>query len=168
MVPTVTLPYYASDIPCPLPTTSEIDAAPDISLAYCGRRIVEIGEPSVVEFGKGVSLIEGEIMLFVQEKTPASGSLVSLRFIRTLLRGKTILLWKESPAESSWFQAIPTRIMVLEGDHLYNYRWLGISYRSETACVVSDCKIPAAKGKGGEPRRTLFPQGLGRSVLSPK
>ncbi|RDH31196.1 hypothetical protein BDQ94DRAFT_180568 [Aspergillus welwitschiae] len=65
MVPTVTLPYYASDIPCPLPTTSEIDAAaPNISLAYGGRRIVEIGEHSVVKFGKGVNLIEGENMVF--------------------------------------------------------------------------------------------------------
>lgn len=68
MVPTVTLPYYASNIPCPLPTASEINAAaPNVSLAYGGRRIVEIGEHSVVKFGKGVNLIEGE-NIFVQEK----------------------------------------------------------------------------------------------------
>ncbi|PYH31436.1 uncharacterized protein BO87DRAFT_409003 [Aspergillus neoniger CBS 115656] len=69
MATTITLPYYAPDIPCPLPTTSEIDAAPDISLEYGGRRIVEIGDHLVVKFGKGVELIEGENMLFVQEYT---------------------------------------------------------------------------------------------------
>ncbi|RAK85510.1 hypothetical protein BO79DRAFT_231441 [Aspergillus costaricaensis CBS 115574] len=69
MATTITLPYYARDIPCPLPTTSEIDAAPDISLEYGGRRIVEIGDHLVAKFGKGVDLIEGENMLFVQENT---------------------------------------------------------------------------------------------------
>ncbi|OJI79395.1 hypothetical protein ASPTUDRAFT_78786 [Aspergillus tubingensis CBS 134.48] len=70
MATTVPIPYYAPDIiPCPLPTTSEIDAAPDISLEYGGRRIVEIGDHLVVKFGNAVDLIEGENMLFVQENT---------------------------------------------------------------------------------------------------
>ncbi|RAH53367.1 hypothetical protein BO85DRAFT_471958 [Aspergillus piperis CBS 112811] len=69
MATTITLPYYAPDIPYTLPSASEIDAAPDISLAYGGRRIVEIGEHFVVKFGTGVNLVEGENMLFVQENT---------------------------------------------------------------------------------------------------
>lgn len=69
MATTITLPYYAPDIPCTLPSASEIDAAPDISLEYGGRRIVGIGEHFVVKFGTGVNLVEGENMLFVQENT---------------------------------------------------------------------------------------------------
>lgn len=69
MTTTVKLPYYAPSIPCPLPTISEINAAPDISLAYSGRRIVQIGQHIVVKFGKGVDLIEGENMIFVRENT---------------------------------------------------------------------------------------------------
>ncbi|PYH88614.1 phosphotransferase enzyme family protein [Aspergillus ellipticus CBS 707.79] len=39
----VEFPYYATNIPCPLPTIAEIDAACDISLDYGGRRVVEVG-----------------------------------------------------------------------------------------------------------------------------
>lgn len=67
--PLSSYPYYAPSIPCPLPTISKIDAAPDISLAYGGRRIVEIGQHLVVKFGKGVDLIKGENMIFVRENT---------------------------------------------------------------------------------------------------
>jgi len=65
----VNLPYYANDIPSPLPTNAEIEAAPDISLEYGARRIVEIGSHFVVKFGKGVNLIEGENMIFVRKNT---------------------------------------------------------------------------------------------------
>lgn len=63
------LPFYAADLPSPLPTNTEIENAPDISLEYGGRRIVGVGEHYVVKFGLGVNLIEGENMLFVRENT---------------------------------------------------------------------------------------------------
>ncbi|RJE23145.1 Phosphotransferase enzyme family protein [Aspergillus sclerotialis] len=63
------LPYYANNIPSPLPTNAEIEAAADISLEYGGRRIVEVGDHFVVKFGKGVDLIEGENMLSVSNNT---------------------------------------------------------------------------------------------------
>lgn len=69
MVATVNLPYYANQIPSPLPTNAEIEAAPDITLEYGARRIVEIGSHFVVKFGKGVDLIEGENMIFVRKNT---------------------------------------------------------------------------------------------------
>ncbi|PYI05492.1 phosphotransferase enzyme family protein [Aspergillus sclerotiicarbonarius CBS 121057] len=69
MASTVELPYYATDLPSPLPTEADIDAAPDISLAYGGRRVVKIGTHFVVKYGRGVNLIEGENMLYVQKST---------------------------------------------------------------------------------------------------
>ncbi|KAL1845525.1 hypothetical protein Plec18170_009721 [Paecilomyces lecythidis] len=69
MAPLFTVPYHATDLPAPLPTESEIDDAPDISLEYGGRRIVEVGPYFVVKFGKGVSLLEGENMMFVRRTT---------------------------------------------------------------------------------------------------
>jgi hypothetical protein len=69
MASLVSLPYYASDLPSPLPTETEIDDAQDIALEYGGRRIVRVGHYFVVKFGKGVNLLEGENLLYVQEKT---------------------------------------------------------------------------------------------------
>ncbi|KAJ6088363.1 hypothetical protein N7486_009624 [Penicillium sp. IBT 16267x] len=66
------IPFYATDLPCPLPTDAEIEDAPDISLEYGGRRIVGVGQNFVVKFGLGVDLIEGENMLFVRENTNIS------------------------------------------------------------------------------------------------
>lgn len=63
------IPFYAIDLPCPLPTDTEIENAPDISLAYGGRRVVGVGQHFVVKFGPGVDLLEGENMLFVQKNT---------------------------------------------------------------------------------------------------
>ena len=63
------LPFFASELPCPLPTEAEIENAPDISVEYGGRRIVGVGQHFVVKFGLSVDLIEGENMLFVREKT---------------------------------------------------------------------------------------------------
>jgi hypothetical protein len=63
------IPFYAADLPCPLPTNSEIENAPDISLEYGGRRVVGVGQHFVVKFGQGVDLAEGENMLFVRENT---------------------------------------------------------------------------------------------------
>ncbi|EER36361.1 phosphotransferase enzyme family protein [Histoplasma capsulatum H143] len=65
----VRLPYYATDVPFPLPTEAEIESAPNISTEYGGRRVVQVGCHFVVKFGKGVNLVEGENMLFVQEMT---------------------------------------------------------------------------------------------------
>ncbi|KAF7712790.1 Uncharacterized protein PECH_002803 [Penicillium ucsense] len=63
------IPFYADDLPCPLPSSAEIENAPDISLQYGGRRIVAVGQNFVVKFGLGVNLIEGENMLFVRKNT---------------------------------------------------------------------------------------------------
>lgn len=63
------IPFYAIDLPHPLPTDAEIETAPDISMEYGGRRIVAVGQHFVVKFGLGVNLIEGENMLFVRENT---------------------------------------------------------------------------------------------------
>jgi hypothetical protein len=65
----VRLPYYAADLPSPLPTETEIDNGPDIALKYGGRRIVQVGQHFVVKFGEGVDLLEGENMMFIQENT---------------------------------------------------------------------------------------------------
>ncbi|KKZ63733.1 hypothetical protein EMCG_01967 [[Emmonsia] crescens] len=65
----VRLPYYATDVPLPLPTEAEIENAPNISPEYGGRRVVQVGCHYVVKFGKGVNLVEGENMLFVQKMT---------------------------------------------------------------------------------------------------
>ncbi|GLB19609.1 phosphotransferase enzyme [Aspergillus tubingensis] len=111
MATTVPIPYFAPDIiPCPLPTTSEIDAAPDISLEYGGRRIVEIGDHLVVKFGNAVDLIEGENMLFVQENT-------SIRVPRVYAlysdpsTGKNYIVMEKIPGQtllSLWPQLIPS------------------------------------------------------------
>ncbi|RHZ67334.1 uncharacterized protein CDV56_107884 [Aspergillus thermomutatus] len=69
MATTIKLPYYAVDLPCRLPTEAEIDEAPDISLAYGGRRVVAVEPHLVVKFGMGVDLLEGENMIFVGENT---------------------------------------------------------------------------------------------------
>lgn len=66
------IPFYAVDIPCPLPTNSEIENAQDISLEYGGRRVVGVGQHFVVKYGPGVELAEGENMLFVRENTNIS------------------------------------------------------------------------------------------------
>lgn len=63
------IPFYATDLPCPLPTNAEIEKAPDISMEYGGRRIVGLGQHFVVKYGLGVNLTEGENMLFVRENT---------------------------------------------------------------------------------------------------
>ncbi|KAJ5988259.1 phosphotransferase enzyme family protein [Penicillium waksmanii] len=63
------IPFYAAELPHPLPTNSEIENAPDISLEYGGRRVVGVGQHFVVKFGQGVDLAEGENMLFVRENT---------------------------------------------------------------------------------------------------
>ncbi|KAJ5223571.1 phosphotransferase enzyme family protein [Penicillium chermesinum] len=63
------IPFYASHLPCPLPTNAEIENALDITLAYDGRRVVGVGQHFVVKFGVYVNLMEGENMLFVRENT---------------------------------------------------------------------------------------------------
>ncbi|KAL4948021.1 phosphotransferase enzyme family protein [Aspergillus filifer] len=56
MASLVSLPYYASDIPCSLPTDTEIDNAQDITLECGARRFVRVGKQFVN-------------LLFVQENT---------------------------------------------------------------------------------------------------
>lgn len=69
MAPLFTVPYHATDIPAPLSTESKIDNALDISLEYGGWRIVGVGQYFVMKFRKGVSLLEGENMMFIWETT---------------------------------------------------------------------------------------------------
>jgi phosphotransferase family enzyme len=69
MARSVKLPYYATDIPSPLPTDAEIESASLTFLPNGGKEIVEIGQHFVVKFGRAVNLIEGENMLFVRETT---------------------------------------------------------------------------------------------------
>ncbi|KAJ5899485.1 hypothetical protein N7495_004229 [Penicillium taxi] len=61
------VPFYATELLCPLPTFTEIENAPDICMISGGRRIVGVGQYFGVKFGPGVNLIEGENMLFVRE-----------------------------------------------------------------------------------------------------
>lgn len=65
----IDLPFYVADLPHTLPTSAEIENAPDIFLDYGERRVVAVGQHFVVKFGLGVNLIEGENMLFVQGNT---------------------------------------------------------------------------------------------------
>jgi hypothetical protein len=69
MASTVTLSYYATAISYTLPINTEIETSPDIAHAYGGRRVVRVDTHFVVKFGRGVNLIEGENMLFIQRVT---------------------------------------------------------------------------------------------------
>ncbi|KAL4992660.1 phosphotransferase enzyme family protein [Aspergillus falconensis] len=98
------IPFYAIDLPCPLPTDAEIESAPDISMEYGGRRIVAVGQHFVVKFGLGVNLIEGENMLFT---SPESGKnlIVMERMIgQTLLSAWPGLSPSEKESISSTLQ----------------------------------------------------------------
>ncbi|KAB8201500.1 hypothetical protein BDV34DRAFT_216276 [Aspergillus parasiticus] len=55
MATTVNLPYFATDLPCHLPTDSKIDHAADIFPECMGRRIVGVGQHYVIKF---VNLLE--------------------------------------------------------------------------------------------------------------
>ena len=61
------MPYLASDWPCLILTDAEIDAAPDLSMGHRGRRIFEVGNQFVVNFGEVVNVAEGENILFIRE-----------------------------------------------------------------------------------------------------
>lgn len=68
MMKTFEIPFYATDLPYPRPTGTEIENAPGIPMEYGGRKIVGVGPHFIVKFGLGVNLMEGENMLFVREK----------------------------------------------------------------------------------------------------
>ncbi|RMY51403.1 hypothetical protein D0863_14595 [Hortaea werneckii] len=69
MTTTIALPYFAADVPAPLPSESEIDASEDLVDNFKDRRIVGIGEHFVVKYGGHVNLLEGENLLFLREHT---------------------------------------------------------------------------------------------------
>ncbi|KAL3491839.1 hypothetical protein BJX62DRAFT_224876 [Aspergillus germanicus] len=96
MASVISLPYYASDLPCPLPTENEIDEASDISLAYGGRRIVRVGPSFVVKFGEQVNILEGENMLFIRNNTNILKNYIVMEHIQ----GETLL--------SAWPQLTPS------------------------------------------------------------
>ncbi|EJT79711.1 hypothetical protein GGTG_04795 [Gaeumannomyces tritici R3-111a-1] len=62
-------PYFADpdQLPAPLPTEGEIVSSTDVLKTGFGRHIVRVGQHFVVKYGPGVSLTEGENMLFVRE-----------------------------------------------------------------------------------------------------
>ncbi|KAH7333398.1 phosphotransferase enzyme family protein [Rhexocercosporidium sp. MPI-PUGE-AT-0058] len=66
----IKLPYFAptSELPQPLPTDQEIHSATEQHMESGGRRLVRIG-PYMIKHGSGVSVIEGENMLFVSRET---------------------------------------------------------------------------------------------------
>ncbi|CZR60223.1 uncharacterized protein PAC_10119 [Phialocephala subalpina] len=67
---TTKLPYFAptSELPQPLPTDQEIHGSTEQFMESGGRRLVRIG-PYIIKYGSGVSVVEGENMLFVSRET---------------------------------------------------------------------------------------------------
>lgn len=65
-------PYFASpdQLPAPLPTEAELQRSTDVLKTGLGRRIVRVGQHYVVKYGRAVSLIEGENMLWLRETCP--------------------------------------------------------------------------------------------------
>ncbi|KAL6240225.1 hypothetical protein RBB50_012885 [Rhinocladiella similis] len=68
------IPFLRSsnDLPGPLPTSSQIRESPTIIHGvdpYADKRVVIVG-PYVVKYGKGVSLLEGQNLLFIEENFP--------------------------------------------------------------------------------------------------
>ena len=69
-----TLPYFApaDTVPAPLPTVAEIRASTNV-LSPAGpnktSKVVRVGRHFIVKYGPGVSLQEGENMLFVRQAT---------------------------------------------------------------------------------------------------
>ncbi|KKZ64204.1 hypothetical protein EMCG_01489 [[Emmonsia] crescens] len=66
----INLPYFAPNIPRPLPTNSEIEKA-TLLVKHNGYKVVKVGNEFVVKFGTAsqVDLLEGVNMLFVQQAT---------------------------------------------------------------------------------------------------
>lgn len=66
------LPFFATPnlLPEPLPTDEAITASQDVLQEYSGRCIVRVGTHFIVKYGAGVSLAEGEHMMFVRESSP--------------------------------------------------------------------------------------------------
>lgn len=112
------IPFYATDLPCPLPTDAEIENAPDISMIYGGRRIVEVGQHFVVKFGLGVDLIEGENMLFVQENTKIRVPRVYALYTNSESRKKYIVMERifGQTVRSAWPNLAPSEKTSLLGD----------------------------------------------------
>ncbi|KAH6703004.1 hypothetical protein BKA61DRAFT_618520 [Leptodontidium sp. MPI-SDFR-AT-0119] len=61
------LPFFATPdrLPAPLPTTKAIHTSPDVVQESTGRRIARVGHHFLVKYGRNVTLIEDENMLFV-------------------------------------------------------------------------------------------------------
>ena len=63
------LPFIASSdrLPAPLPTIEAIITSPHVVQESTGRRIVRVGPHFLVKYGRNVTLIEGENLLFVEQ-----------------------------------------------------------------------------------------------------
>ncbi|EGE00899.1 hypothetical protein TESG_08194 [Trichophyton tonsurans CBS 112818] len=66
----VKIPYFAPDLPCPLPSNSEIEEAP-VFVDHNGYKVARVGNNYVVKFGHSLQLdlIEGENMIFLRHAT---------------------------------------------------------------------------------------------------
>ena len=66
----VSVPYYAPaiDLPAPLPTAAEIESSDQI-LKDEAMKVVAVGTHFVVKYGKWLSLEEGRMMVFIQQRT---------------------------------------------------------------------------------------------------
>jgi hypothetical protein len=69
MAGSVALPFIADRIPSALPTNTEIQASKEILSQYGSRTVARVGRDFVVKYGRGVDIIEGENMLYVQRMT---------------------------------------------------------------------------------------------------
>lgn len=105
------IPFYATELPCPLPTNAKIKDAPDISLEYGKQRIVGVSQNFVVKLGLGVDLIEGENVIFVRENTNLSVPRIFALFSNPD-SGKNYITMERIVGQtllSAWSQLIPIR-----------------------------------------------------------
>ncbi|KAE8323079.1 hypothetical protein BDV39DRAFT_196188 [Aspergillus sergii] len=109
MATTMNLPYFATDLPCPLPTDSETNDSTAIFPKYMGRRVVAVGQHYVIKFGKQVNLLEGENM-FVSENTNILVPRVYALYSDSA-RGVNYIIMERIPGESllsMWPQLSPS------------------------------------------------------------
>ena len=107
------LPYFApaSELPQPLPTDQEIHDSTEQYMESGGRRLVRIG-PYMIKYGSGVSVIEGENMLFVSRETT-----VPMPRVYAIYTGTEISILTNTEVDSNY-----AVMEYLEGDTL-GFEW---------------------------------------------
>lgn len=58
--------YYAENLPAPLPTIADIHESNEVFSPQPARMVVGVGEHFVVKYGRGIDLIEGETLLYLE------------------------------------------------------------------------------------------------------